>query len=219
MTPDQPSIRLRRILGDVPVIPVLEIANQADAEPLAASLIEGGLHVIEVTLRTEAALPAIEGVAAMAGCVVGAGSILNQAHVAQAKSAGAAFGVSPGSSAEVIEACRIEELPLLPGAASATEIMALLDQGFDFMKFFPAEAIGGHRALKALSGPLPSVRFCPTGGIGPANAGDYLALNNVVCVGGSWVAPKDAVLDRKWDDIRRLASEARALRTSKEQIR
>lgn len=216
MNRDQPGVRLRRILGNVPVIPVLEVARETDAEPLAASLAEGGLHVIEVTLRTEAALPAIERIAAMDGCVVGAGSILNHSHAAQAKSAGATFAVSPGSSGQVIEACRQEDLPLLPGAASATEIMALLDQGFDFMKFFPAEAIGGHRALKALSGPLPGVHFCPTGGIGPANAGEYLALDNVVCVGGSWVAPKDAVLDRRWNDIRRLAAKARALRTNPE---
>ena len=212
MNRDQPGVRLRRILGNVPVIPVLEIARETDAEPLAASLAEGGLHVIEVTLRTEAALPAIERIAAMDGCVVGAGSILIHSHAAQARSAGAAFAVCPGSSGQVIEACRQEDLPLLPGAASATEIMALLDQGFDFMKFFPAEAIGGHRALKALSGPLPSVQFCPTGGIGRANAGEYLALDNVVCVGGSWVAPKNAVLDRRWNDIRHLAAEARALR-------
>ena len=212
MNRDQPSVRLRRILGDVPVIPVLEIARETYAEPLAASLAEGGLHVIEVTLRTEAALPAIERIAAMDGCVVGAGSILNHTHAARAKSAGAAFAVSPGSSRQVIEACRQEDLPLLPGAASATEIMALLDQGFDFMKFFPAEAIGGHRALKALSGPLPNVRFCPTGGIGPANAGDYLVLDNVICVGGSWVAPKDAVLDHRWNDVRRLAAEAHAMK-------
>ena len=216
MNRDQPGDRIRRILGDVPVIPVLEIAKDTDAEPLAASLAEGGLHVIEVTLRTEAALPAIERIAAMDGCVVGAGSILIHSHAAQARSAGAAFAVCPGSSGQVIEACRQEDLPLLPGAASATEIMALLDKGFDFMKFFPAEAIGGHRALKALSGPLPSVQFCPTGGIGPANAGEYLALDNVVCVGGSWVAPMDAVLDHRWNDIRRLAAEARTLRTDSE---
>lgn len=216
MNRDQPSARLRRILGNVPVIPVLEIARETDAEPLAASLAEGGLHVIEVTLRTDAALPAIERISAMDGCVVGAGSILNHAHAEQAKSAGAAFAVSPGSSGQVIESCRREDLPLLPGAASATEIMALLDQGFDFVKFFPAEAIGGRRALKAFSGPLPSVRFCPTGGIGPTNAGDYLALDNVICVGGSWVAPKDAVLDRRWNDIIRLAAEALAMRTDRE---
>ena len=216
MNRDQPSARLRHVLGQVPVIPVLEIARETDAEPLATSLAEGGLQVIEVTLRTDAALPAIERIATMDGCVVGAGSILNPAHVAQAKSAGAEFAVSPGSSGPVIDACRREGVPLLPGAASATEIMALLDQGFDFMKFFPAEAIGGHRALKALSGPLPSAHFCPTGGIGPANAGDYLALDNVACVGGSWVAPQDAVLDRRWNDIRRLAAEARAMRSDRE---
>lgn len=216
MSRDQPSVHLRRILGDVPVIPVLEIAREADAEPLAASLAEGGLHVIEVTLRTDAALPAIERIAAVEGCVVGAGSILNRAHAEQAKSAGAAFAVSPGSSGQVIESCRQENLPLLPGAASATEIMALLDQGFDFIKFFPAEAIGGRRALKAFSGPLPSAHFCPTGGIGPANARDYLELDNVICVGGSWVAPKDAVLDRRWNDISRLAAEALAMRTHRE---
>ena len=216
MNRDQPSARLRRILGNAPVIPVLEIAKETDAEPLAASLAEGGLQVIEVTLRTDAALLAIERIAAMDECVVGAGSILHPAHVAQAKSAGAAFAVSPGSSGQVIDACRQEDLPLLPGAASATEIMALLDQGFDFIKFFPAEAIGGRRALKALSGPLPSAHFCPTGGVGPANARDYLALDNVICVGGSWVAPKDAVLDCRWNDISRLAAEALAMRTDRE---
>ncbi len=211
MTANRPCSGLEATLGQVPVIPVLEISNEADAIPLASALAEGGLHVIEVTLRTEMALAAIERISSVSGCVVGAGSILNPAHAEAAKSAGAVFGVSPGSSIPIIEACSSLGLPLLPGAATASEIMHLQNQGFTFLKFFPAEAVGGHRALKAFSGPLPNVRFCPTGGINPENVESYLALDNVVCVGGSWIAPPEAVRECRWNDIRRLAAQAHAL--------
>ena len=211
MNPGQSSTFLLQTCKEVPVIPVLEVTDDAVAEPLAAALIEGGLHVIEITLRTSAALQTIEKMARLPGCVVGAGSILKPGQAAAARSAGAEFGVSPGSSDSVVRACRDEGLPLLPGAVTASEIMSLLDQGFSFLKFFPAEAAGGYQALKALSGPLPQAKFCPTGGINLGNARQYLALDCVVCVGGSWVVPGEAVRAGNWKEIRRWAAEAYTL--------
>ena len=208
MHPGQSSTFLLQTCKEVPVIPVLEIADDAVAEPLAAALIDGGLNVIEITLRTSAALRAIERIAGIPGCVVGAGSILNPGQAAAARSAGAEFGVSPGSSDPVVQACQDEGLPLLPGAVTASEIMSLLDQGFSFLKFFPAEAAGGHKALTALSGPLQQAWFCPTGGINLGNARQYLSLDCVVCVGGSWIVPREAVYAGNWKEIRRLAAEA-----------
>ena len=211
MKPSEMSQALGRICSLAPVIPVLEIEEERDAEPLAEALIEGGLPVIEVTLRTSAALPAISRMSAMEGCTVGAGSLLTPSHVAAARQAGAEFGVSPGASDALINACRRQELPLLPGAATATEIMRLQEAGFCLVKFFPAEAAGGCRALKGLSGPLPEIGFCPTGGISARNAPEYLALHNVCCVGGSWVAPRDAVRSQDWRAIRDLARTAASL--------
>ncbi len=208
MNPAQANLKLMEMCRQVPVIPVLEVEDEATAEPLAAALSAGGLTILEVTLRTRAALSAIKTIARMPGCTVGAGSVLNSDQVAQVKAAGAQFAVSPGFSETVMNACMSKDLPLLPGAATATEIMALLAKGFQFLKFFPAEVSGGLKALKAFSGPLPAAHFCPTGGIGPGNFADYLALPNVVCVGGSWVAPRSAINSGDWETIRRLASEA-----------
>lgn len=211
MTPDQQSTLTTEICAMAPVIPVLVIERIADARPLAEALIAGGLPVLEVTLRTPCALDAIAEMARVEGSVVGAGTLLSAADVGAASAAGARFGVSPGGTAPVIDACIAEELPLLPGAATATEAMVLKDRGYAMQKFFPAEAVGGAAALRALAAPLPQIRFCPTGGITEALAPDYLALPNVACVGGSWVAPAQALANGDWAEITRLARAAAAL--------
>ena len=204
--------RMREICALAPVIPVLVIHDAAHARPLAEALIAGGLPVIEVTLRTPAALAAIEAMAMLPGAVVGAGTLLAPGDVRAAVAAGAAFGVSPGATDRLLEACAREALPLLPGAATASEAMALLECGHDMVKFFPAEAAGGVAMLRALAGPLPQLRFCPTGGIGPGNARDYLALANVACVGGSWVAPPDLIAAGDWAEIESRARAAARMR-------
>lgn len=211
MTPHAASQRTEEICRLAPVIPVLVVDDPAIAQPLAQALIKGGLPVLEVTLRTPAALEVIAEMAKVPGGVVGAGTLLTPHDVAQAKAAGAQFGVSPGSTEALLSACEAEALPLLPGAASATEAMHLLERGFSVQKFFPAEAAGGVPMLKALAAPLPQIRFCPTGGVSPENAPDYLALPNTLCVGGSWVAPKDLVASRDWDAITALATKAATL--------
>jgi len=190
---------------------VLVIDDLASAADLARALVAGGLPALEVTLRTPQALEAIRAMAAVPGGVVGAGTLLTPEDVRAARAAGARFGVSPGATDRLLAACEAEGLPLLPGAATATEVMALLEKGYNVQKFFPAEAAGGAPALKAIGAPIPQVRFCPTGGIGPANARDYLALANVMCVGGSWVAPKDLVARGDWPGVVALARAARAL--------
>jgi len=208
MTPAQQSDRTYAICRMAPVVPVLVIDDVGHAAPLARALILGGLPVLEVTLRTAAALDVIRVMAEVPGGVVGAGTLLTPADVKAAKAAGAQFGVSPGATDRLIAACEDEGLPLLAGAATATEVMALLERGYTMMKFFPAETSGGAAALKALGSPLPQARFCPTGGIGLGNAADYLGLSNVVCVGGSWVAPKALMQGGDWAGITRLAAEA-----------
>lgn len=194
-----------------PIIPVLVVEDAAQAAPLARALIAGGLPALEVTLRTPAALEAIRAMAGQPGGIVGAGTLLSPEDVSAAKQAGARFGVSPGATPRLIAAARAVGLPLLPGAATASEAMHLLDQGFDIQKFFPAEAAGGVAMLRALGGPLPQVKFCPTGGITPQNAPQYLALANTVCAGGSWVAPKAMVRAQDWAGIEERAREARRL--------
>jgi len=205
------STRAREICLLAPVIPVLVIDDLAHAMPLARALIAGGLPALEVTLRTPQALDAIRAMAEVPGGVVGAGTLLTPADVRAAKAAGAQFGVSPGATDRLIAACEDEGLPLLPGAATATEVMALLEWGFTVQKFFPAEASGGAPALKAIGAPIPQVSFCPTGGVSLANASDYLSLPNVLCAGGSWVAPKAALAAGDWDKVEALAREAAAL--------
>ncbi|WP_224814648.1 bifunctional 4-hydroxy-2-oxoglutarate aldolase/2-dehydro-3-deoxy-phosphogluconate aldolase [Hasllibacter sp. MH4015] len=212
MTPAAQSVEARRIAELAPIIPVLVVEDVAHARPLAQALVDGGLPALEVTLRTPAALDVIAEMAQVEGGVVGAGTLLTPQDVADAKEAGALFGVSPGVTPKLVEACMHHELPLLPGAATATEVMALYEQGFDMLKFFPAEASGGAAALKAIGAPIPQVAFCPTGGVSPGNARDYLSLPNVICAGGSWVAPKDAVARGGWEEITRLARDAAALR-------
>jgi len=211
MTPQDQSQAAREIAALAPIIPVLVVEDAAHARPLAEALVAGGLPALEVTLRTPAALDVIREMASVAGGVVGAGTLLTPEDVRAAKEAGARFGVSPGATPRLIAACAAEGLPLLPGAATASEVMALYEQGFDMLKFFPAEASGGAPALKAIGAPIPQVAFCPTGGVSPGNAADYLSLSNVLCAGGSWVAPKDKVQAGDWAGIEALARDAAAL--------
>lgn len=211
MTPADQSLAARELCTLAPVIPVIVVRAPDHAVPMAQALVAGGLPVLEVTLRTPCALEAIQAMADVEGGVVGAGTLLTPADVKAAKAAGARFGVSPGATDSLVTACEDEGLALLPGAATATEVMALLERGYTVQKFFPAEVSGGAPALRAFGGPLPQVSFCPTGGIGLGNAGDYLSLRNVLCVGGSWVAPDALVQAGDWAGIERLAREAAAL--------
>lgn len=211
MTPEHASARAEEVCRLAPVIPVLVVSDIAIAQPLAEALVSGGLPALEVTLRTAAALDVITEMAKVAGGVVGAGTLLTSADVEAAKAAGAQFGVSPGATDRILDACEANDLPLLPGAATASEAMRLLERGYTVQKFFPAEASGGAKALGALASPLPRIRFCPTGGVSLSNAADYLGLPNTLCVGGSWVAPKDKVASGDWAAITDLASEAAAL--------
>ncbi|MFT5869459.1 MAG: 2-dehydro-3-deoxyphosphogluconate aldolase/(4S)-4-hydroxy-2-oxoglutarate aldolase [Paracoccaceae bacterium] len=211
MTPIEASARALEICRMAPIVPVLVVDDVAYARPLAEALIAGGLPALEVTLRTPAALDVIREMARVPGGVVGAGTLLTPADVRAAKAAGAQFGVSPGATDLLLEACEAEGLPLLPGAATASEAMRLLERGYTMLKFFPAEASGGAAALKAIGAPIPQVSFCPTGGVSVSNAHDYLSLSNVICAGGSWVAPKQAVTSGNWQLIETLAREASQL--------
>ncbi len=208
MTPRDASIKTREICGLAPVVPVLVIEDLTTAVPTAEALIAGGLPALEVTLRTPAALDVIKAMATVKGGVVGAGTLLTPADVRAAKAAGAKFGVSPGATDALLQACKDEDLPLLPGAATASEAMALLERGYDMLKFFPAEAAGGAPALKAMGAPIPQISFCPTGGVTLKNAPDYLALTNTLCVGGSWVAPKSMIQSGDWSGIEDIARTA-----------
>lgn len=211
MTPEHASELAAKVCALAPVIPVLVVDDANIAGALAQALITGGLPALEVTLRTPAALDAIREMAKIDGGVVGAGTLLTTADVEAAKAAGATFGVAPGATDRLLDACEANDLPLLPGTATATEAMRLLERGYSIQKFFPAEANGGAPALKAIGSPLPQIKFCPTGGVSLANANDYLSLSNTLCVGGSWVAPKDLVAARDWAGISALAAEAAAL--------
>ena len=211
MTPEHASDLTRQVCELAPVVPVLVIDDASKAEGLAKALIAGGLPALEVTLRTPAALEAIAEMAKVPGGVVGAGTLLTTEDVEAAKLAGAVFGVSPGATDRLLDACEANDLPLLPGAATSTEVMRLLERGYTMQKFFPAEANGGAKALKAIGAPLPKVKFCPTGGITLENAHDYLSLANTICVGGSWVAPANLVRAGDWAAITALAAEASML--------
>jgi 2-dehydro-3-deoxyphosphogluconate aldolase / (4S)-4-hydroxy-2-oxoglutarate aldolase len=200
------------LLGISPVIPVVVIDDVDDAVPLARALARGGVRIMEITLRTEAGLGAIERVAAdVPETTVGAGTVTTPEEAAAARSAGARFIVTPGSTDRLLAAVLDTRLPLLAGAATLTEVLRLREHGLQMAKFFPAEAAGGAEYLKAVAGPVPDVVFCPTGGITPSNAADYLALPNVACVGGSWLTPRAAVRTGDWAGIERLAAEAVAL--------
>ncbi|SDE90202.1 2-keto-3-deoxy-phosphogluconate aldolase [Salipiger thiooxidans] len=211
ITPAASSLEAEKICRLAPVVPVLVIDDVAHAAPLAEALVRGGLPALEVTLRTPCALEAIAEMAKVEGGVVGAGTLLTPEDVAAAVDAGARFGVSPGATDRLLDACEEAGLPLLPGAATASEAMALLERGYTVQKFFPAEASGGAPALKAIGAPLPQISFCPTGGVSMKNVNDYLSLSNVLCCGGSWVAPKDKMLSGDWASIEALAAEAAKL--------
>jgi 2-dehydro-3-deoxyphosphogluconate aldolase / (4S)-4-hydroxy-2-oxoglutarate aldolase len=215
ISPKAASLRAREICALAPIVPVLVVDDVATARPLAEALIAGGLPTLEVTLRTPAALEVIRVMSGVAGGHVGAGTLITPEDVRAAKEAGATFGVSPGATDELLAACEAEGLPLLPGAATASEAMRLLARGYDMLKFFPAEASGGVSALKAIGAPLPQISFCPTGGVSTANAGSYLAQQNVVCAGGSWVAPKDLIAAADWAGIETLARDAAQLEVCK----
>ena len=196
-----------------PVIPVLTIECVADAVPLARALVKGGLPVLEITLRTEAALEALRLIAReVQGAVVGAGTVLNTGQLTQATQAGAQFVVSPGCTPALAQAVKASGMPFLPGVQTVSEAMALTEQGFRLLKFFPADTSGGLGWLKAVAAPLAGLRFCPTGGVNAETAPAYLALGNVAFVGGSWVAPKDAVAAGDWARVERLAAAASALK-------
>jgi 2-dehydro-3-deoxyphosphogluconate aldolase / (4S)-4-hydroxy-2-oxoglutarate aldolase len=196
-----------------PVIPVIVIEDLAHAVPLAEALVAGGVRVLEVTLRSSVALQAIEAMArAVPEAIVGAGTLRTASDAKAAKDAGSSFAVSPGFTPALSAACREVSLPLLPGVASASEVMTANDHGHRFLKLFPATAVGGVNLLKGLAGPFPDVAFCPTGGITPETAPQFLALPNVKVCGGSWLTPKDALQAGDWSRITALAKAASALR-------
>ncbi|MFG3590442.1 bifunctional 4-hydroxy-2-oxoglutarate aldolase/2-dehydro-3-deoxy-phosphogluconate aldolase [Streptomyces sp. NPDC047990] len=197
------------VLDLAPVMPVVVLTDADDAVPLARALVAGGLPAIEVTLRTPAALDAVRAVAAaVPDAVVGAGTVLTPAQVAETVAAGARFLVSPGWTDGLLDAMKASGVPFLPGVSTASEVVALLERGVREMKFFPAQAAGGTAYLRSLAGPLPQARFCPTGGITADNAGEYLALPNVGCVGGTWMVPGDAIAAKDWGRIESLAADA-----------
>jgi len=201
------------IVNRAPVIPVLTIERTADAVPLARALVKGGLPVLEVTLRTPVALDALRAMAAeVPEAILGAGTVLNGEQLEQARRAGARFLVSPGCTPALAEAAEASGMPFLPGVQTVSEAMALSERGFRLMKFFPADQAGGLGWLKAVAAPLAGLRFCPTGGIGADSAPSYLALANVACVGGSWVAPREAVAAGDWQKVERLAAAAAGLK-------
>jgi 2-dehydro-3-deoxyphosphogluconate aldolase / (4S)-4-hydroxy-2-oxoglutarate aldolase len=204
--------KLLNILSGQPVIPVLKIDRIADAVPLARALAKGGLPAIEITLRTPDALDAIRLVAeSVPEAIVGAGTILSPKDFTKAEAAGARFIVAPGTTQELLDAAEESRVPFLPGAVTPSEIMAMREEGYRVLKFFPAEQAGGASFLKSLASPLADMRFCPTGGISTKNAADYLSLPNVVCIGGSWVAPDAELAAGNWDAVEELARQAAAL--------
>ena len=209
-------MNIRSILALAPVVPVLTIEHIDHAVPLARALAAGGLRVLEVTLRTSAALPAIEAMRkAVPDAVVGVGTLARPGDFVTAGNAGAQFGVSPGLTAEMAAAARASSFPMLPGIMTPTELLAGLGWGYDTFKLFPAQQAGGIGMLKALGAPFPEVVFCPTGGITRATAPDFLALPNVACVGGSWVAPTDKIRAGDWAAIEQLAKDAASLAKTK----
>jgi 2-dehydro-3-deoxyphosphogluconate aldolase/(4S)-4-hydroxy-2-oxoglutarate aldolase len=209
------SIRIRELIGSTAVIPVLVIDDVSKAVPLARALCEGGLTLLEITLRTPAALPSIAAIAkALPDVVVGAGTVRNASDARLAREAGARFAVSPGYTASLEAACVEIGLAWLPGVATASEVMAALDEGYDVLKFFPAETAGGIPMLNALAGPFPDVAFCPTGGIDANKAAAYLARTTVLCVGGSWLAPRAEVARGDWAKITELSAAAAGIKRS-----
>jgi 2-dehydro-3-deoxyphosphogluconate aldolase/(4S)-4-hydroxy-2-oxoglutarate aldolase len=207
------ALEVDEVMRVAPVIPVIVIDRVEDALPLARALVAGGLRVLEVTLRTAAGLDAIREMSKVEGAIVGAGTVLDAAQFEASIAAGARFVVSPGFADSILEVARTTGIPWLPGVATATEIMRARAAGLRRLKFFPAESAGGIPALRGFASVFGDIAFCPTGGVGPANATQYLALPNVACVGGSWVTPADAMSSGDWHRIERLAEQASRLRT------
>ncbi|MFT2636201.1 bifunctional 4-hydroxy-2-oxoglutarate aldolase/2-dehydro-3-deoxy-phosphogluconate aldolase [Helicobacter pylori] len=205
--------KIIEVLQISPIIPVVVIENIKDAVPLAQSLVEGGIHIIEVTLRSSCALEAIELIAKNAPKMcVGAGTILNPTQLEQAQNRGAEFLISPGLTIKLLEYAKKKDMPLIPGVSSSSEVMQALELGYNALKFFPAEYCGGVKLLNAFNGPFKGVKFCPTGGISTDNMRSYLNLENVLCVGGSWLTPKNLIQNKKWDKITEICKRSLALR-------
>ena len=204
---------LEAALKLAPVVPVMVIENVKDAVPLARALVQGGLPVLEITLRTETALESIRAIVAeVEGAIIGSGTVLTSQQLRDSRKAGCTFAVSPGSTGKLLSAAEDEDIALLPGGVTASECMALLEWGYTIQKFFPAEPAGGAAYLASLASPLPQIKFCPTGGITPALAPSYLKLSNVITVGGSWMIPKALIAAGDWAGIEKLAREASALK-------
>ncbi|WQV58332.1 bifunctional 4-hydroxy-2-oxoglutarate aldolase/2-dehydro-3-deoxy-phosphogluconate aldolase [Helicobacter pylori] len=205
--------KIIEVLQISPIVPVVVIENIKDAVPLAQSLIEGGIPIIEVTLRSSCALEAIELIAKNVPKMrVGAGTILNLTQLEQAQNRGAEFLISPGLTIKLLEHAKKKDMPLIPGVSSSSEVMQALELGYNALKFFPAEYCGGVKLLNAFNGPFKGVKFCPTGGVSVDNMRSYLALENVVCVGGSWLTPKNLIQNKEWDKITEICKRALALR-------
>lgn len=206
-------MNLDQIIAETSVMPVMVVDRSEDAVPLARALVAGGIRVLEITLRTAAGLEAVRAIKKeVPEAIVGVGTITTPAQLDASINAGAQFGVSPGSTPTLLKAIAASKLPFLPGVATTSEVMQALEFGFDVLKLFPAVAAGGIKMLESFRGPFPQVRFCPTGGINVQNAPDFLKLPNVVCIGGSWLTPKDLVASGNWTEITRLAREAAALK-------
>ena len=213
MSANASSMRAKTLLASAPVIPVITIDRAADAVPMARALVKGGLRVIEITLRTDAALEAASAIIAeVPEAVVGIGTVLTPDDLERAEKIGAAFGISPGYSDALLRAAASGEFPYVPGIQTASDLIACVTSGFDVVKFFPAISAGGIAALNALSGPFPSVSYCPTGGIGEANAAEWIAHPKVIAVGGSWIAPASAIAKGDWSGIEARARAASRLR-------
>jgi 2-dehydro-3-deoxyphosphogluconate aldolase/(4S)-4-hydroxy-2-oxoglutarate aldolase len=210
----QDAQALRAILSLAPVIPVIILDDVAAARPLAEALVAGGLPILEVTLRTRNALKVMEEMAKVTGAIVGAGTLRTAEQMRQSVDVGCRFMVSPGASPRLLDAADDIAIPLLPGIGTPTEAMTAAERGYSFLKFFPAEALGGAPVLKAFASPLPDITFCPTGGIDYAKAQIYLALPNVICVGGSWIIPNDAIAAGDFTRIEELAREAAGLKAA-----
>ncbi|UOS34552.1 bifunctional 4-hydroxy-2-oxoglutarate aldolase/2-dehydro-3-deoxy-phosphogluconate aldolase [Helicobacter pylori] len=205
--------KIIEVLQISPIVPVVVIENIKDAVPLAQSLIEGGIHIIEVTLRSSCALEAIELIAKNVPKMrVGAGTILNPTQLEQAQNRGAEFLISPGLTIKLLEYAKKKDMPLIPGVSSSSEVMQALELGYNALKFFPAEYCGGVKLLNAFNGPFKGVKFCPTGGISTDNMRSYLNLENVLCVGGSWLTPKNLIQNKEWDKITEICKRSLALR-------
>lgn len=208
----QDAAAIRSILSLAPVVPVIILDDVSKARPLAEALVAGGLPALEVTMRTPNALKVMEEMGKVTGAIVGSGTVRSAAQMQQSVDVGCRFMVSPGISPRILDAADDIGIPLLPGIATPSEAMTAAERGYSFLKFFPAEANGGAPVLKAFASPLADITFCPTGGIDPAKARTYLGLSNVICVGGSWIMPADALENGDWSRIEALAREASALR-------